>query len=140
MKTSKLFGIRWQLFGYSNNIRILKMDRIPNTNSTIRSQLFEYRIIRIIRSNSGPRVAFLWFFWQFFIPENHTSHSDWIQPDNVYDEFICKHSRGRGLAHSSVNTIVKLKVYFNSGTFKLYFIACISKLDCTYFPIDMQCA
>ena len=28
------------------------MDRIPNTNSTIQSQLFEYRIIRIIRSNS----------------------------------------------------------------------------------------
>ena len=29
------------------------MDRIPNTNSTIWSQLFEYRIIRIIRCNSG---------------------------------------------------------------------------------------
>ena len=28
------------------------MDRIPNTNSTISSQLFEYRIIQIIRSNS----------------------------------------------------------------------------------------
>ena len=32
------------------------MDRIPNTNSTIRSQLFEYRIIRIIRSNSVSNV------------------------------------------------------------------------------------
>ena len=35
------------------------MDRIPNMNSTIWSQLFEYRIIRIIRCNSdffvGPR-------------------------------------------------------------------------------------
>ena len=29
------------------------MDRIPNTNSTIRSQLFEYQIIRIIRCNSA---------------------------------------------------------------------------------------
>ena len=28
------------------------MDRKPNTNSTIQSQLFEYRIIRIIRCNS----------------------------------------------------------------------------------------
>ena len=53
LKTLKLFGIRWQLFGYSNIIRKLQMDRIPNTNSTIRSQLFEYRIIRIICCNSG---------------------------------------------------------------------------------------
>ena len=28
------------------------MDRIPNTNSTIQSQLFEYQIIQIIRCNS----------------------------------------------------------------------------------------
>ena len=51
-KILELFSIRWQLFGYSNIIRKSQMDRIPNTNSTIRSQLFEYRIIRIIRCNS----------------------------------------------------------------------------------------
>ena len=38
-------------------IRFLKIDRIPNTNSTIRSQLFEYRIIRIIRCNSELRTT-----------------------------------------------------------------------------------
>ena len=34
------------------------MDRIPNTNSTIRSQLFEYQIIRIIRCNSEIHTCY----------------------------------------------------------------------------------
>ena len=39
-KILELFGIRWQLFGYLNIIRKSQMDQIPNTNSTICSQLF----------------------------------------------------------------------------------------------------
>ena len=39
------------VFGFKNQ-------RIPNTNSTIRCQLFEYRIIRTIRSNSGVYPLF----------------------------------------------------------------------------------
>ena len=37
---------------YSNIIQKIQMDQIPNMNSTIWSQLFEYRIIWIIRCNS----------------------------------------------------------------------------------------
>ena len=37
------------------------MDRIPNMNSTIRSQLFEYRIIRIIRCNSDLSLSFVYY-------------------------------------------------------------------------------
>ena len=33
------------------------MDQIPNTNSTIQYQLFEYRIIRIIHCNSGIKYV-----------------------------------------------------------------------------------
>ena len=64
LKNLELFGIWWKLFGYSNIIWKSQMDRIPNTNNTIRSQLFEYRIIRIIRSNS----AVLCCWHQFPIP------------------------------------------------------------------------
>ena len=39
-------------FGYSKIIWKLQMDQIPNMNSTIWSQLFEYLIIRIICCNS----------------------------------------------------------------------------------------
>ena len=35
------------------------MDQIPHTNSTIWSQLFEYRIIRIIHCNSVMSIVFL---------------------------------------------------------------------------------
>lgn len=44
-----------ELFGdnYSNIIRNSQIDRILNTNSTIWSQLFEYRVLRIIWSNSS---------------------------------------------------------------------------------------
>lgn len=64
----------------------------------------------------------MWFSVNLSISENLATDSDCIPLDNVYDEFICKHFRGRGLAHSSVNTIVKLKLYLNSGTLKLCFI------------------
>ena len=36
----------------ANIIQKLQMDKLQNRNSTIRSQLFKYRIIRIIQSNS----------------------------------------------------------------------------------------
>ena len=59
-KILKIFGIWWQLFGYSNIIWKSQMDRIPNTNSAIHSQLFEYRTIWIIRSNSVIGYDSLW--------------------------------------------------------------------------------
>ena len=39
------------------------MDQIPNMNSTIRSQLFEYQIIRIIRCNSEGHVTWMLSKW-----------------------------------------------------------------------------
>ena len=37
--------IRFWKFNEYRIIRFLKIDRIPNSNSTIRTQLFEYRIL-----------------------------------------------------------------------------------------------
>ena len=46
-----------ELFGIHYIIRKSQMDRIPNRNCTIWSQLFEYRIIQIIWSNSDPDLV-----------------------------------------------------------------------------------
>ena len=51
-KTIRYLVITIRVFEYYSEIT-----NRPNTNSTIRSQLFEYRIIRIIRCNSGDTQA-----------------------------------------------------------------------------------
>ena len=84
MKILKLFGIWWQLFGYSNNIRNLQTDRIPNTNSTIQSQLFEYQIIRIICCNSVRNHNFLHFVYSQWI---NTTFKFYVSQDGFGDSF-----------------------------------------------------
>ena len=51
-ENSKTIWYLVTIIRYSNIIQKIQMDQIPNTNSTIRSQLFQYWIIRVICGNS----------------------------------------------------------------------------------------